>query len=190
MAIIDGNKAIQDILIRSLELDTYEYIMNQAYKANIARDNDFQKKFNHFYRIRRDSKWREKYYEIFENNKTNKDEVTFENILCNIYVFTDKTEASLASKMLATINPEKPIWDSRVLSFLNLKPKGKNVIELQDSMIEIYAQIEEWYRVYLATDEARENISLFDRLFPQYSWISDVKKIDYLIWGLKKQEIL
>lgn len=46
MAIIDGNKAIQDILIRSLELDTYEYIMNQAYKANIARDNDFQKKNN------------------------------------------------------------------------------------------------------------------------------------------------
>ena len=57
-------------------------------------------------------------------------------------------------------------------------------------MIEIYAQIEEWYRVYLATDEARENICLFDRLFPQYSWISDVKKIEYLIWGLKKQEIL
>ena len=186
MTIIDGNKVIRDLLIKSLELDTYAYIMNQAYKTNVARDEDFQKKFNHFYRIRRDSNWREKYYEIFENNKTNKDDVTFENILCNIYVFTDKTEASFASKMLATINPEKPIWDSRVLSFLNLKPKGKNVGELQDSIIEIYAQIEEWYRVYLATDEARENISLFDKLLPQYSWISDVKKIDYLIWGLEK----
>lgn len=65
MIIIDGNKAILDLFIKSLELDTYEYIMHQAYKTNVAHDEDFQKKFNHFYRIRRDSNWREKYYEIF-----------------------------------------------------------------------------------------------------------------------------
>ena len=59
MTIIDGNKVIRDLLIKSLELDTYAYIMNQAYKTNVARDEDFQKKFNRFYRIRRDSNWRE-----------------------------------------------------------------------------------------------------------------------------------
>lgn len=32
--------------------------------------------------------------------------------------------------------------------------------------------------------EAAENIKLFDSLLPDYTWISDVKKIDFLLWSI------
>ena len=39
------------------------------------------------------------------------------------------------------------------------------------------------YTDYLTTNEARENISEFDRLLPEYTWVSDTKKIDCLLWS-------
>lgn len=32
--------------------------------------------------------------------------------------------------------------------------------------------------------EAAENIKLFDLLLPDYVWISDTKKIDFLLWSI------
>ncbi len=40
-----------------------------------------------------------------------------------------------------------------------------------------------WYADYLATDEARENIEEFDQLFQEHAWVSDIKKIDCLLWS-------
>ncbi len=40
------------------------------------------------------------------------------------------------------LNPDKPIWDSRVLHFLGLKPTGKSDSDRQDSIIEIAAKDE------------------------------------------------
>lgn len=86
--------------------------------------------------------------------------------------------------MIALQNPDKPIWDSRVLSFLGLKPTGKSDSDRQDSIIEVYGKIEDWYKKYLNTSEAKANIRIFNEMLPCYSWISDVKKIDYIILGL------
>lgn len=32
--------------------------------------------------------------------------------------------------------------------------------------------------------EAAENIKLFDSLLPDYAWVSDTKKIDFLLWSI------
>ena len=45
----------------------------------------------------------------------------------------------------------------------------------------LYARIVNWYADYLTTDEARENIREFDRLLPEYAWVSDTKKNDCLL---------
>lgn len=184
MEAIDAKQVLEKVMAESLGLPEYEYIMKTICQTDVSKNMDFQRRFNHFYKVRRNQDWRKKYYEIFERSKAEKDEVTFENILCNIYVFTDKTEASFASKMLATLNPDKPIWDSRVLSFLGLKPTGKSDSDRQDSIIEVYGKIEDWYKKYLNTSEAKANIRIFNEMLPCYSWISDVKKIDYIILGL------
>ena len=47
----------------------------------------------------------------------------------------------------------------------------------------LYDQIVSWYADYLTTDEVGEYISEFDRLLPEYAWVSDTKKIDCLLWS-------
>ena len=105
-----------------------------------------------------------------------------------LYVETGNIEASFSSKMIATIAPNKPIWDQYVLQNLGLELKGKNSRERVENAILIYDRIETWYRDYLATEEARRNIVEFDRWLPSYSWIPEIKKIDYLLWSRREDK--
>jgi hypothetical protein len=180
---LDGAVALEEALAHSLGLDDYRYIMDRSAKVDISIDQDFQRRFNHFYRVRRNKVWRDKYYQIFEESKENKS-ITFENILRSIYEVDSSVEASFSSKMYATINPAHPIWDSRVLQYLGLKLTGKNNSEKLDNAVRLYGKIVQWYEDYLWTADARMNISVFDRMFPHHRELSDVKKIDYMLWAI------
>ncbi len=178
---IDGVAVMQSALASRLGLNDYEIIMKEYNRVNVSKDLDFQKCFNHFYRIRRNQGWRDNYYRFFESNK-NKN-ITFEEILSAISCFNDnRVEAAFSSKMLATINPNMPIWDSKVLSYLGLELKGKTPEEKQSNAINIYYRIVDCYQKYLSTEEAIHNIEIFDLFLPKYQWLSSVKKIDCLLW--------
>ncbi len=107
----------------------------------------------------------------------------FEQIITELYRLTGNVEASFSSKMLATIDASKPIWDQYVLQNLGLELMGKTQEEKLQNAVALYAQIMNWYADYLTTDEARENINEFDQLLPEYAWVSDTKKIDCLLWS-------
>ena len=107
----------------------------------------------------------------------------FSQIITALFLETGNVEASFSSKMLATIDPAKPIWDQYVLQNLDLELTGKTQKEKLKNAILLYGAIEKWYLDYLTTAEARENLKAFDLLLPEYEWISDVKKIDCLLWS-------
>lgn len=168
-----------------LGLDKYKYIMNSVNNVNVSSDKAFQRKFNGFYVVRRDRDTRGKaYYEYFEKNKNNKN-LTFADIINHIYntadFYTEKgkprLEMSFSSKMLATIQPDKPIWDSRVCNFLGIG-QPNNIARA----IQRYADLENWYNSFLQTQDANNWIAAFDNAFPEYKWISRTKKIDFIIW--------
>ncbi len=96
-----------------------------------------------------------------------------------------QTDSSISSKVLATIGPNKPIWDSYVLKNLKLKLKGKNKEDHLPAAVVLYDNICNWYRNYLQTDEARDMIEMFDQTFPESSHITQIKKIDFIIWALR-----
>ena len=79
--------------------------------------------------------------------------------------------------------PDKPIWDQYVRQNLGLELTGKTQEEKLKNAIFLYGAIEKWYLDYLTTAEAQENLKAFDLLLPEYKWISDVKKIDCLLWS-------
>ena len=139
-----------------------------------------------FYRVRRNAEWGKCYYKIFEQAK--KEHYFFADVIGCLYVETGNIEASFSSKMIATIDPNKPIWDQYVLQNLGLELKGKNPRERVENAILIYDRIERWYKDYLTTEEARKNIKEFDRWLPSYSWIPDIKKIDYLLWSKREEK--
>lgn len=172
--------AFKTRLEKSLEISKYVYIQENFLNIDISENEKFQKIFNGFYKVRRNQDWRYKYYEYFQDIKDKK--LSFELIITHLEQSLGRVEPSFSSKMLATINPEMPIWDSKVLNCLGLENAWDSQRTVKNA-IDIYNQIVEWYKEYLKTEEAKHNIKVFDMWFPQYTKkISDVKKIDYILW--------
>ena len=176
---IQAATVLQAQLARSLGLDRYAKIM-----IGDPSDPHFQRLFNGYYRIRRNEEWRMHYYSLFASAK--KDDVTFEHIIRELYRLTGNVEASFSSKMLATNDASKPVWDKYVLQNLGLELTGKTPNEKLDNAVALYCQIERWYSEYLGTFEARDNIDTFNKMLPDYKWVSDVKKIDCLLWSMRE----
>ena len=98
---------ISSMVRKSFGIDKYNFIIKKLSIRDISEDNDYQKIFNAFYVVRRNSKWRKIYYEFFESQKNNK-LLTFEIILRYLYEKTGQVEASFSSKLLSTVNPQMP----------------------------------------------------------------------------------
>lgn len=179
----DVNKVFQDRLAASMGLDKYNFIMDRVWKSNVSLDADFQRIFNDFYIVRRNEEWRKVYYGYFEKMKT--ETPTFANILTYLYEQTGNIEPSFSSKMLATIYPNQPIWDQYVVQNLNLELVGKTKAERLQNAIALYSEIEKWYASFMQTPKATECVEAFDRLLPDYKHISNIKKIDSILWSIR-----
>ncbi len=183
MVDFDVKKVFQNRLASSMGLDKYQYIMQKVKNTNVADDIDFQKTYNGFYIVRRNEAWRKIYYEYFESVKGNIP--TFSSIITYLYEHTGYIEPSFSSKMLATILPEKPIWDRYVLQNLDMKLTGTTKDDKLSNAIELYGNIERWYLDFLKTAKAGECIDIFESILPDYKWVSDIKKIDTILWSIR-----
>lgn len=177
---MNPSEIIHDRLVESFGLKTYKEIQDTFNKIDVSTDKDFQKKFNGFYKVRRDNNWRKYYYDLFEKVKKDPYIQTFEYILNSIYQGTGKFEPSFSSKMLATLNPNYPIWDQYVLKNTGIEPPSvKNI----NSLVATYKEIEVWYKKFIVPPAGKTCIAEFDKNFPDYNNINDVKKIDFLLWA-------
>lgn len=179
----DVSKVFQDRLASSMGLDRYKYIMEQVHKTNIATDEEFQRTFNGFYIVRRNGAWRKNYYKYFEEIKNGKP--SFGSIITYLFESNGTVEPSFSSKMLASISSEKPIWDRYVVQNLGIKLTGDTKEEKLHNAISLYDDIEKWYKDFMRTDKGKECISEFDRVLPDYKDISNIKKIDSILWSIR-----
>ena len=166
-------------------IKTYLMIMSNLHKVNVSKDNEFQKKFTWFYGMRYlQQSFRTTYYDYMEEHKSCL--ITFEDVLMYLYNSTSRVEASFSSKMLATINPNMPIWDTNVLSQLSITPpryNQKDRLKQLKEAVKKYAIIEDWYINYLKTQNAKDVLDVFDEMFPNIQ-MTDVKKIDWALWSM------
>lgn len=180
---ISVEKVFRDNLAASMGLNLYSKIIDWVKITDVSTNLDFQRTFNSFYIVRRNQQWRDIYYSYFESVKGIN--VSFEDVICYLYEKTGNIEPSFSSKLLATVNPDKPIWDQYVIKNLNKELTGKTKEERLQNAIKIYTEIEDWYSAFLKTEKSQEIIRDFDKALPDYSYISDTKKIDCILWSLK-----
>ena len=180
---IDAKKVIETRIAESMGFDKYKQIMEMVLKTDVSSDPEFQRTFNGFYRVRRNAEWRKAYYDLFEKVKVNNP--SFEFIIKTMYKATGNTEASFSSKMLATINPDMPIWDRYVVQNLCLNMTGKTKEDQLKCAVMLYDQMLSLYSDFLQTENGRNCIAEFDRTLPGYVWMSDVKKIDFYLWSIR-----
>ena len=173
----------KNAIIKFLALDKYNYIKDNLYKCDVSKDNEFQTRFNAFYKVRRDDKWRNIFYNYFEEIK-NKKSITFDEILDYMYKKTGSIEASFCSKMLSTINPNMPIWDQYVLKNLKVQVYGKTKKERIEKTKEIYQEILRIEEEKLSNNDIKTAIKDFKQYFPEYK-LSDIKILDYILWNTR-----
>lgn len=187
---MDISRAIDNLKPRYKDMEKYAVIMKAIWETDISADRDLQRTFNGFYVIRNGQDWQKEYYGLFEECKT-KDNLTYEYILREMNRRTGRVETSFSSKMLATINPQMPIWDSIVIGKLGYKPKTSGDKEKRiTEAVEIYDDMTQWYQGFIKTDSSRKVIDAFDQAFPKFKNISDIKKIDFLLWGGGEENLL
>ena len=107
--IINPNTIIGECLETAWGLPQYMDIISKVKKNDFKASTDFRTSFNAYYRVRqRKSEWYDAYYEVMENQKHNP--LSFEQLLRKLMTFGN-IEVSFSSKLLATVDVDRPIWD-------------------------------------------------------------------------------
>lgn len=107
-------------------------------------------------------------------------------------------EFSLGSKLLHTRNPQKPIYDSKVCDYLTAEenvdfwwhhsPKVRGAsrgLSERQKIEHDWNELNAWYNTFLTSTRGRQWIDWFNLNFPSYSSISDVKKVDFIIFATR-----
>ncbi|HNY35979.1 MAG TPA: hypothetical protein PLD14_01695 [Candidatus Pacearchaeota archaeon] len=163
-------------------LEQYLWIQNEITKRNVSIDREFQRRFNGFYRVRRNSDWQKDFYQLMESSK-NKN-VSFGEVLDEMYKRTGKMEASFVSKLIATINPEMPIIDKIVFDNLGLTLPSTG-IKNRDLIIKgQYQTLINELCFFLQTENGKYLIEQFIKRYPETE-ISKIKMLDFVIWQIR-----
>lgn len=192
-----GTKEKKDKIKEGIE--KYLKIKDLYPKTNFNVNSDFAKTFGAFYLVRRNEAWREEFFKLFDEIRSKSVTPDFKTILETLHLRLKKLnekapqtvlstiEASFVSKMLHTVNPDMPIWDSIVLSKLGfakeVQPYKMNSLSEQarlDKCEEVYNRLIYWYK----GEDAEKYKEQFDMDYPEYKEkLGRTKKIDFMLWG-------
>jgi hypothetical protein len=162
--------------------ERYACLQERFQRCNVATDREFQTIFNGFYRVRRNLSWRSDYYELMESSKESG--IEFPQALREIARRTNRIEASFASKLVATIDPSKPVIDKFVLENFGLRLPRRGVSDREARTIDVYKALCQTYEDYLRGPTGTLILKLFDRRFPDLN-LTDLKKTDLVLWQVR-----
>lgn len=161
-------------------LARYQWIQTQFASNDEAHDDaGFRRRFNRFYRVRRNAAWQATYYALM--GRARRDALQFDAVLESLRRTTDRIEASFASKLIATINPDFPVLDKFVLRNVGqCLPAARRSDRVAEVAL-LHASLKIAFDEYLRTADGRYLVQAFNRLYPD-SGITEVKMLDLVLW--------
>lgn len=161
-------------------LEKYRWLQAELQARDVARDREFQRRFNAFYRVRRNEAWRDAFYELFEREKS--DRRPFSDVLRALYDTTGRTEASFTSKLVASVDPDLPVIDAFVLKNLGLRlPYSRGIEERLIRLTQLHDHIRSLYSDYVDSHIGRRLVATFEYAYPG-SGLTPVKMLDLVLW--------
>ena len=165
-------------------METYRWLQEELYLRDVSVDQEYRRKFSSYYIMRYVSReYRDVFFSVFEEIK-NKPDISFLDVSYRLYDVDQKHQFSFISKMLHTINPHKPIFDSQVCEVLRLHRTYQTSLEgkvRQDE--DALSHILKAYSDIKTSDEVRKMLVQMDSFTPGYQ-ITDEKKLDFILWAL------
>lgn len=160
-------------------LQKYLWLQRNRDAVDVRVNAEYQRKFNHFYRVRRGATWQGHFYALLEEHKHRG--VAFGNVLSALYAATSRYEASFASKLVATIDPTMPVIDSVVLKNLGLRLPQASAANRSSCIEALHEQLAELFNEYLLRPDGRYLVTEFKTAYPDAD-ISEVKMLDLVLW--------
>jgi hypothetical protein len=100
-----------------------------------------------------------------------------EGTLDHLWSALDRCETSFATKLVARTD-----WDSIVLGKIVMaRPRFGRKDRLGYTKA-VYHSLGRWYAKYLGSDTGKLIISLFNQTVKEHARITDVKKVDFVLW--------
>jgi hypothetical protein len=162
----------------------YIEIMEMVAIVDVSKSPEFQKKYNAFYRVRqRSTEWYKCYYFFMQKSKN--DPPSFNQVIDQLNVSLGRYEPSFSSKLVATLNPEKPIWDAHVINYTGHKAPLYTAGNKIEAAKTVYASIERWYEKFVNSPDGEFCIQVFDDIVCEHEKITDLKKIDFILWQIR-----
>jgi hypothetical protein len=180
-------KAQVDRALPKVRSGLNQYLMLQSERlcGDLRRNTSFRRQFNHFYRVRRGREWQEAFYDLLETRKQKK--VSFAEVLAALQSATGRCEASFASKLVATIDPDMPVIDSIVLKNVNLRLPAAGTRDRIQRVCELHGVLQGVFRQFLATDTGRYLVGRFRARYPDAE-ITEVKMLDLVLWQTRPRK--
>jgi hypothetical protein len=178
---IDLTKTQIDAALPKVAKGLQQYVWLQAnrYASDLRSDLLFRRQFNYFYRVRRNKEWQDKFYELLESLKGTR--VSFPDVFNALYRATGRYEASFASKLLATLNPDMPVIDSIVLGNLHLRLPPVRSKDRVSRIHQLHVKLLASFTAYLATEDGKYLVTRFRETYAGID-ISEIKLLDLVLW--------
>lgn len=159
------------------------------------RPKDFRKMFNRFFVVRRNEKWQDVFYALYDEFE--------KDMLSALTKMWDRLEAagetprielSFLSKMMSTYCNDRPVWDANVIRAvrrlggpkLKVLEIGSKENRIRSAALE-YNKLFVWCQSFLASLDGARALRTFNERCP-HQCMCDLKKLDCLLWyygGLK-----
>lgn len=203
-----SNETISNALKKkSKGIKTYIELMKTIEKDELTPE--FKEEFKKFYGMKRckfSDSFYDKYFEYLDKNRKknnpNYKNIEYSDVITYLWETksSNRVEASFSSKLLASINNEKPVWDANVFSRLKMTRTSsiKNKIKQIEKTILKYEDLEneinnEFFNIN-NSNKAKNCIQIFDETFNEIfdnksdlKYITPIKKIDLILWSLGKK---
>ena len=100
---------------------------------------------------------------------------------------TDRYEASFASKLLATIDPDMPVIDSIVLRNLAVRLPAYGSDRRRSRIVELHGQLLASLNGFLKTDVGRYLVERFRTAYPDAD-VTEIKMLDLVLWQTRPKK--
>lgn len=174
-------------------LGKYIDTINNLNKVDVSSNAAYQDNYRSYYGMNRTTTkdFQKQYFKYLENNKNNKN-LTYRQVLADLYTTTGRVDYSFASKLLHTINQGNPILDQHVMRLLGFYLKTTRTVQDRiDYYVNVHETVKgEYAKIANGTYNGRDiynAIKSFNKQFDQYANINLTKKIDCIIFRMKSE---
>jgi hypothetical protein len=184
-ALVVTPQQVKEALINLRKADAineYCWLVDHVRCIDVSDNAEFQRRFNYFYRVRGNKKWRTTFFRVFEKSKK-RGQLEFAHVLNELFDRLGRVESSFSSKIIATLDPSRPVLDSIVRGRFRLHLPYYYECDRLAKTVSVYQNLEQFMSYALKTE--KWIVRAFDEAFPKHRNITPMKKLDFVLWQVR-----